>query len=133
MSESLLTGPVSPPSRRRYPLQFKRQVVQESLVPGVSIASVAMLHGINTNLLHNWRWQYRRGDFEAVLQEPVLLPVAVDTQPHRQITTKHIARKDLPDSERPAAIELIIGDARLSIHDAADPATLRCIIEALRR
>jgi hypothetical protein len=37
--------------RTSYPKYFKAQVVQECLEPGVSMASVALRHGINANLV----------------------------------------------------------------------------------
>ncbi|WP_426108850.1 IS66-like element accessory protein TnpA [Pseudomonas sp. TWR1-1-4] len=40
--------------RTSYPKLFKAQVVQECLLPDVSIASVALRHGINTNLVRKW-------------------------------------------------------------------------------
>ncbi|SEJ94606.1 transposase [Pseudomonas sp. NFR16] len=40
--------------RTSYPKTFKAQVVQECLLPNVSIASVALRHGINTNLVRKW-------------------------------------------------------------------------------
>ncbi|MBK0057173.1 transposase [Pseudomonas sp. S44] len=40
--------------RTSYPKLFKAQIVQECLLPDVSIASVALRHGINTNLVRKW-------------------------------------------------------------------------------
>ena len=75
MSEfSASLAPVPSGYRRRYTVDFKRQVVQESMASGASIAGVAMAHGLNANQLHNWRWQFRRGDFGPITEGPVLLP-----------------------------------------------------------
>ena len=41
--------------RRRYELSFKRQAVAETFVDGATIAAVASRHGLNANLLFNWR------------------------------------------------------------------------------
>jgi len=41
--------------RRRYSPEFKRQVVAEAAVPGVSVSAVARCHGLNANLIFNWR------------------------------------------------------------------------------
>ena len=41
--------------RRSYSKAFKAQVVQECSLPGNSVASVALSHGINTNVVHRWR------------------------------------------------------------------------------
>jgi len=40
--------------RRRHSAEFKAQVVQACRQPGVSIASVALAHGLNANLLRRW-------------------------------------------------------------------------------
>ncbi|WP_390959870.1 transposase [Pseudomonas moorei] len=40
--------------RHSYPKPFKAQVVQECLHAGASIASVALSHGINANLVRKW-------------------------------------------------------------------------------
>lgn len=53
-----------------YPKLFKSQIVQECLQPDVSIASVALRHGINANLVRKWIPLYRDG-------KPVSLPAFV--------------------------------------------------------
>lgn len=40
--------------RRRYDKQAKAELVQTCLKPGVSVARVALKHGINANLLRKW-------------------------------------------------------------------------------
>lgn len=44
------------PGRRRrvHSAEFKAQAVQAAQQPGVSMAAVAMAHGINANLLRRW-------------------------------------------------------------------------------
>jgi transposase-like protein len=49
-------------SRRRRTTAEKLQIVQESLVPSVLMAAVALAHRINANQLHKCRWQYRNGE-----------------------------------------------------------------------
>lgn len=46
--------------RRRYSPEFKAKVLDECEAPGASIASVAISHGINPNLVHKWRWSARQ-------------------------------------------------------------------------
>jgi hypothetical protein len=38
-------------SRRTYAQQFKRDVVAQCLVPGVSVSAIALGHGINANVI----------------------------------------------------------------------------------
>lgn len=40
--------------RRRHSAQFKQAVVGECMRPGVSIAAVALHHGLNANMLRKW-------------------------------------------------------------------------------
>jgi transposase len=44
--------------RRRYDKQAKRELVQACLEPGVSVARMALEHGLNANLLRKWITQY---------------------------------------------------------------------------
>ncbi|NWD66888.1 transposase [Pseudomonas gingeri] len=40
--------------RKSYPTSFKSQVVKECQQPGVSVAAIAMSHGINANVVRRW-------------------------------------------------------------------------------
>ena len=40
--------------RRRHSAEFKAAVIEECLRPGVSIAAVALAHGLNANMLRKW-------------------------------------------------------------------------------
>jgi len=42
-------------TRRRYGAQFKAMVLEKCEEPGMSVAQVAMSHGINDNVVHRWR------------------------------------------------------------------------------
>ena len=41
--------------RRRHSAELKAQVLSECARPGASVASVAMSHEINANIVHKWR------------------------------------------------------------------------------
>ncbi|RTL46739.1 MAG: transposase [Burkholderiales bacterium] len=61
--------------RRRYSLELKAQILAECEVPGVSVAKVALAHGINANIVHGWRKLARCSEPAVVRQE--FVPVAV--------------------------------------------------------
>ena len=42
-------------SRRSWPLEEKRRIVEEAFRPGTSVADVARRHGLNCNQVFNWR------------------------------------------------------------------------------
>ena len=79
-SSSLLSGYFMQPQRRSYSKSFKAQIVQECAQPGASIASVALSHSLNANLVHKWiRLQSQR---TAILQ-PAFIPVALPSSAPR--------------------------------------------------
>jgi transposase len=50
-----------PPAKRQYRSpELKRQIVEQTLAPGASVARVARAHGVNANQVFAWRRQYRR-------------------------------------------------------------------------
>nr|WP_241229140.1 transposase [Pseudomonas syringae] len=49
-----MSGYFMHPTRRSYSKSFKDQVIQECAQPGASIASIALSHGLNFNLVHKW-------------------------------------------------------------------------------
>lgn len=63
-------------------VEQKRQMVQETLAPGASVAIIARRHGVNANQLFSWRRQYRRGVLDLVnasaSEESSLVPVTVE-------------------------------------------------------
>jgi len=54
LKERLVTGFERDGKRRRFDPQAKRELVQACLQPGVSVARIALEHGLNANLLRKW-------------------------------------------------------------------------------
>ena len=64
--------------RRRYTTAQKLAIVRECLVPGASLAGVAMAHQANANMVRKWVVKFQRGGFgEAAPSGMALLPVAI--------------------------------------------------------
>ena len=40
--------------RRRHSAEFKAAVIRECMTPGISVAAVALAHGLNANMLRKW-------------------------------------------------------------------------------
>ena len=62
---NMTTQSPNTPKRRTYSAEFKALLVKEATDSGRSIASIAREHGINQNLLHNWKRQYQRAYAQA--------------------------------------------------------------------
>lgn len=46
--------------RRCYDKEAKRELIEACMRPGVSVARIALQHGVNANLLRTWITRYRR-------------------------------------------------------------------------
>jgi transposase-like protein len=64
-----------------YDRQAKQELVRRCQQPGVSVAAMALAHGLNANLLRKWITvaSTRRGSVASVA--PMLLPVTTITEP----------------------------------------------------
>ena len=61
--------------RRRHAPELKAQILSECKQPGASVASVAMSHGINANVVHKWRRLASAG--AAPLVDGAFIPVVL--------------------------------------------------------
>lgn len=66
-------------TRRRYGAELKQQILAECAEPGASVASIALSHGINANVVHKWRRQ--DGSPLPALHAPSFVPVALPPAP----------------------------------------------------
>ena len=108
-------------SRRRFGAKFKREVVAKTLLPGASVAAIALEHRLNANLLFKWRRDHmRRLAHDAVA--PKMLPVVVE-QPI------------IAASQRvaPSVIEVELPAGRIRLKGAVDAESLRVVIDLLSR
>lgn len=72
LSRSLIVGPRRN-GRRCYDPEAKRELVEACLQPGVSVAGMALAHGLNANLLRKWIDTYRRGAAPVTTGSPAAL------------------------------------------------------------
>ena len=119
----------SPEGRRMRSKEERRQIVEETLEEGASVARVARAHGVNANQVFHWRKLYREGQLEVEADSNALLPVKViDTSPSNRPTARR--RKRVP---APGTIDIDLGHARMRIEGAADPKCVRAALEGLIR
>ena len=108
--------------------QERRQIVEEALKPGASLALVARAHGVNANQVFKWRRQYREGRL-GVEGVTTLLPVKVsDVIPTVKPTARRKSR-----GRSSGIIDVDLGHARVRIEGPADPDCVRAAIEGLLR
>jgi transposase len=124
--------------RRSYDAAFKRHLVELSLVPGASVARIALDHRLNANILFKWRRYHLRTLARSATKPAAgLLPVTV-TEP-QGATDEPTMQMLRPSSQRrlraPAVaggvIEIDLPLGRVRLTGAVDVAALRVVIEAL--
>lgn len=67
--------PSQPRTRRRYSAELKAEVLAQCEAPGASVAKVAMSHGINANVVHNWGQLARGGGAKVASPRSEFVPV----------------------------------------------------------
>jgi transposase len=73
--------PEAETKRRRRSVRERRQIVEETLVPGASVARVARAHGVNANRVFYWRALYRRERLGEAAAGAALLAVTISEPP----------------------------------------------------
>ena len=124
--------------RRRYVAAFKRHLVELSLVPGASVAKIALDHRLNANILFKWRRQQLPELAHAAPKPPAgLLPVTV-VEPERAAVQAPAQRSNASAPRKPQAgasatgvIEIDLPLGRVRLTGAVDLAAVRVVIEAL--
>ncbi len=107
----------------------RRQIVEETFKPGVSVSQVARAHDVNANVIFNWRRQYREGWFDDVkATTKALVPVKLERAVVAAASLRTSARR-VSDG----VIDIDLGHARVRIEGAADPDCVRAALEGLAR
>ena len=128
--------------RRQHDRAFKADLVEQCLVPGASVAAVALAGGINANLLFKWRRDHLRSQQlsrSAASSSAVLVPVQIaagmdveagNLQPSPASTALAVAPQRA--ARNTGIIELDIAGAVLRLRGPVDEASLCSVLRALR-
>jgi transposase len=126
--------------RRYYPADYKRQVVESCLVPGASVAGIALAHGFNANLVRKWirvhQFRQAREQRKGRALVPVTVRESVPTKAsHTSRRSRRATSQAQPSTDRPIVsgrgVEITIGLARITFSGAPDRELLRWVIGAL--
>ena len=127
-SAELVEGLVLKPGangRRTYSVAAKRALVELCNRPGISVAGMALAHGINANLLRRWMVQYSptpgaSADKTPVTSGTALLPVK---------TTRPAPARPSVDLE--AFVEITFMGATIRVRGAVDARVLGVVLDCL--
>jgi transposase len=121
------TGP-----RRKYTIDEKRSMVEETQVRGASVPEVAQRHGVNANLLSVWRRAYQQGSLvaQSAPSQAALLPVKVLTP--TMLPSERARVPKVVKAQPRISVEVeFAGGQRLRFAGPVDRSTLRELISAL--
>lgn len=111
--------------KRVFATAFKVWLVGQASRPGVSVAALAMRHEINANQLRRWM---RLEHLSPAPRAPAVLPVVVATQA-REVERAAVPVRAAADG---VPIEIAVAGAVVRVHQGADAAALRMVLQALR-
>ena len=119
------------PQRQLRSIAEKRRIVEETLVPGASVARVARAHGVNANQVFGWRRLYRGGRLGEQKPAMKLLPVRVSESKSVPVVVEPV--ESLAEVTQPrGTIHVKFRQAQVRIEGSADPALVRVLLECLR-
>ena len=105
-----------------------------TLHPGMSVARVAQAEGVNSHQVFQWRRAYRLGELaDSAERASALLPVVISSfDSEAAVDTQKAVIEKRPASSGAIRVELPSGTT-ISVESGVDPATLRVVLESLRK
>ncbi len=110
--------------RRRWSLQDKLQIVEETMQPGVTVTEVARRHGLAPSVVFTWRRLVREGRLGNDAG-PAFLPVEITPVPVQTTPGASPAR-------RTGLIEIVLRHGRrIRVDREVDPEALRRVLQVV--
>ena len=123
-SDQLLQVRVTGARKRRRTIKERREIVEETLVPGASVSRVARRHDVNANQVFYWRKLFREGQLGSKT-DTQLVPVKIANNRSAE------AAKEDDFVPRAGTLEIKVAKGTLRIFGTVDVAALRAAIECL--
>ena len=109
--------------RRRWSLQDKLQIVEETMQPGVTVTEVARRHGLAPSVVFTWRRLAREGQLGDA--GPTFVPVEITPVP---VQTTPVASPP----RRTGLIEIVLGRGRrVRVDRDVDAEALRRVLQVV--
>jgi transposase len=103
-----------------YSCAGKRALIEAALRPGVSVARIAMTHGVNANLLRKWIRAH---------EAAVASSLPESEKPTALLPVKMAPTASIPSTA--SSLEIVVGDATIRLRGTIDAEQLRTVIDCL--
>ena len=110
--------------KRRRTVRERREIVEETLLPGASVSRVARRHDVNANQVFYWRKLYREGKLGS-RTDTQLVPVKIAND------RSSAAVEEGDFIPRSGTLEIKLSKGTLRIFGTVDVMALRAVIECL--
>ena len=122
--------------KRRYRTKLeRRRIVEEVLVPGAKTAAVAKAHGVRASQVNHWRRLYEQGLLEVEARSTALVQVRISDAERTGASTPPagvlVQSRTAIGRVSAGTIHLTVERAHLQIEGAADPCSLRLVLQHL--
>ena len=119
--------------RRRWSLDDRARILEETLAPGAVVSEVARRHGLTPQQLFGWRRAARRpaenGDDSG---SPRFVPAVVEAANPEPVRKRRKPRGANRSGEATGIIEMEIGGVTVRVGRGAEARTITAVIHALK-
>ena len=119
--------------RRRWSVDDKARIIDETLAPGVVVSEVARRHGLTPQQVFGWRRTARRsvdGSDDAGM--PRFVPAVVEQPKHEAARKRRKPRRASRSGDATGIIEMEIGGVAVRVGRGAEAKTVAAVIHALK-
>ena len=119
--------------RRRWSVDDKARIIDETLTPGAVVSEIARRHGLTPQQLFGWRRAARRpaGDGDDT-GSPRFVPAVVEEAKPAPVRKPRKPRRASRSSDATGRIELEIGGVTVRVGRGAEARTVTAVIQALK-
>lgn len=117
--------------RRRWSVDDRARILEETLAPGAVVSVVARRHGLTPQQLFTWRRQAR----ESAERLPAFVPAVIVPEPTAAAPPAKPPRQRAPRAvsrRRVAVIAIDVAGVKVTIENGASAATIAAVIGALK-
>jgi transposase len=118
--------------RRRWSVDDKARIVEETLAPGAVVSEVARRHGLTPQQVFGWRRAARRPAEDDDPGSPRFVPAVVEEPAPAPVRRQRRPRRASRSVDATGLIELEIGGVTVRVGRGAEARTVTAVIQALK-